>query len=238
MYTTIEPKTGQHSDRITDTWGYNYYGLYSVYLIDGTVAYREAVQHVMGNLDQMADYRWGGADAYADSIEGAINLYAREPRPQAEEYLDRQIPSMWGRQRADGIIEGWHGDGNSARTALMYAFWKTQGTYLEPWREDLRLGASRRDGKVYVVLAADEPWEGHIHFDIPRHREYLKLPMDYTRINQFPEWFTVESDASYCVRHVEKPGSQTRAGKELREGLPVTLAERSPTVLIAIERAP
>ena len=28
---------------------------------------------------------------------------------------------MWTIQKPDGIIEGWHGDGNFARTAIMYA---------------------------------------------------------------------------------------------------------------------
>ncbi len=30
-------------------------------------------------------------------------------------------PSKWAKE-ADGVIEGWHGDGNFARPSLMYAF--------------------------------------------------------------------------------------------------------------------
>ena len=237
MYVTIEPKTGNHQDRITDTWGYNYYGIYSVYLIDKTPAYREAVEHVLGSLDKMADHRWGGADAYADSIEGAINLYAREPCPQAAEYIDRQIPLMWSPQKPDGVVEGWHGDGNSARTALMYALWKTQGAWIEPWRKDIRFGASRRNGKAYIVVATDQPWRGLLRFDIPRHREYLHLPIDYTRINQFPEWLTVQRDRSYRVRHLGQAPEQTLSGEELREGLPVELAEGNGIALIVVEES-
>jgi len=237
VYVTIEPKTGNHQERIADTWGYNYYGIYSVYLVDGTQAYREAVRHVLASLDEMADHAWGGADAYADSIEGAINLYAREPCPEAAQYIDRQIPLMWSRQKSDGIIEGWHGDGNSARTAIMYALWKTQGTHVEPWREDVRLGASRGNGKVYMLVAAEQPWTGRVRFDIARHREYLKLPIDYARINQFPEWFTVEMNRSYTVRHVGEAGHEVRSGDELREGLAVELTDKNPIALIVIEEA-
>jgi hypothetical protein len=237
MYVSIEPKTGKRQDRITDTWGYNYYGVYSVYLVDETEAYRQAVLDVMGSLDKMADHNWGGADAFADSIEGAVNLHAREPSPQAAEYMDRQIPLMWSRQKSDGIIEGWHGDGNSARTAIMYALWKTQGTYIEPWREDVRFGASRKDGKLYLVVTAEKPWKGRVRFDVPRHREYLKLPIDYTRINQFPEWFTVDKDESYTVRRVAAPDPETRSGTELSEGLAVELTRKNRTALIMIDEA-
>ena len=48
---------------------------------------------------------------------------------------------MFGMQQPDGIVEGWHGDGNFARTALMYGLWKTQGARLSPWKPYLRLGA-------------------------------------------------------------------------------------------------
>ena len=237
MYSTVEPKKGTHGKGITDTWGYNYYGIYSVYLIDGTEAYREAVRHVLGNLDKMADYRWGGADSYADSIEGAVNLYAREPCPQAATYIDRQIPLMWARQRPDGVVEGWHGDGNSARTAIMYALWKTQGTWIEPWRQDVRFGASLREGRLHVLLTAEKPWKGSLRFDVPRHREFLKLPLDYTRINQFPEWFTAQQDKAYTVRDARTNRAEMKAGPQLRAGLEVVLTAEEPTALLVVAEA-
>ena len=36
----------------------------------------------------------------------------------------RPNTSQW---RSYGVIEGWHGDGNFARTTIMYCLWKTQG---------------------------------------------------------------------------------------------------------------
>ena len=98
---------------------------------------------------------------------------------------------MWAIQKPDGIIEGWHGDGNFARTSLMYALWKTQGVTVQPWRADVRFGAVREGGTLYLSLTADQPWEGRLVFDRPRHKLLMHLPLDYPRINQFPEWFTV-----------------------------------------------
>ncbi len=237
LYVSIQPKTGQHSNQICDTWGYNYYGIYTVYLIDKTQRYRDAVCHVLSHLDQMARHDWGGADAFADSIEGAINLYAREPYQETAQYIDAQIPLMWRNQKADGIVEGWHGDGNSARTAIMYALWKTQGITITNWRSDVRFGAVERDGTLGVLVAASEPWEGKLIFDRPRHREYLNLPIDYTRINQFPEWYTVEVSGTY---HVSQIGgaSVELSGQQLRDGMPLRVPAAEKPVWLTVRKVP
>ena len=47
------------------------------------------------------------------------------------------------------------------------------------------------------------------------------MPLDYPRINQWPEWFTVNADDEY---RVEAGGrTATHKGRELIEGLPVEL---------------
>jgi len=234
MYNRVDLKTGKPVDaRASDGWGYIYDGFYTVYLVDRTGAYRDAVRKALSNLNaHYRDYVWegtkssdrphGSADGYADSIEGAINLYNREPVPSAAEWIDSQIHNMFAMQKPDGIIEGWHGDGNFARTAIMYALWKTQGTTIQPWRQDVRFGAVRVGPTLYVTIAADRPWQGLLKFDRPRHKDYLHLPMDYPRINQFPEWFTVEENGLYGVSVGDQ--ARRRTGSELIEGLPVRLA--------------
>ena len=67
----------------------------------------------------------------------------------------------------------------------------------------LSLQANRRSHPVN--RRPGRPWSGRLHFDRKRHREYLHLPFDYPRINQFPEWFTVESGSSYEVQETGKP---------------------------------
>ncbi len=64
----------------------------------------------------------------------------REPVPSAGEWIDSEIKVMWNKQQPSGIIEGWHGDGNFARTTIMYCLWKTGGAYLVPWNDSLKLG--------------------------------------------------------------------------------------------------
>jgi len=228
VYLRVNPKTGAHGDALTDNWGYNFDGLYTAYLLDGTAAYRDIVRKALGNLK--AHYSGQGgmcqsstADGYADSIEGAITLYNRERVGAAVDWIDAEIRTMWAKQKADGVIEGWHGDGNSARTSLMYALWKTQGATIRPWRADVRFGAVADDaGRVRLTFVADGPWDGVVVFDRPRHRERMKLPLDYPRINQFPEWFTVR-EGDRCTVRAGGDAPVVHSGRALRDGLPLKL---------------
>ena len=228
FYLRINTRTGAHSPELTDNWGYNYDGLYTVFLLDQTTAYRDAVRLALGNLKQYATGKGGmcqsnSADGYADSIEGAITLLNREPVASAADWVDTEVKTMWGRQQADGVIEGWHGDGNSARTSLMFALWKTQGLIVEPWRADVRFGAVREGDSLCISLVADTPWQGKVKFDKPRHQLHLRLPLDYPRINQFPEWFTVQAAARYRC-HDSATGQETPcSGQDLIEGRSVSL---------------
>jgi hypothetical protein len=120
------------------------------------------------------------------------------------------------KQRDTGVIEGWHGDGNFARTALMYAFWKTQGAYLEPWRADLRVGAAvDAEGYTCFQVESDWPWTGKLRFDIPRHAEYMHMPSDYPRLNQFPEWFSVGEREKFTTPDGPIDAAQLRNGMDV-----------------------
>ncbi len=238
LYNSINPKAGTHGRGICDTWGYNYNGVYTVYLIDRTPAYRQAVRKVLGNLaEHLTDYHWGSADEYADSIEGAINLYNRERVASAAKWIDSEIHDMWRVQKPDGVVEGWHGDGNSARTAIMYALWKTQGLTLQPWRADVRFGAVARDGALCVSLLAEEDWSGRLVFDKPRHKVQMHLPLDYPRINQFPEWYTVGAAQRYTVRNVTAATQEAFTGKQLQAGIEVKLTAGAETRLLVAPAA-
>ena len=221
---SIEPSTGKVLNAGTpDTWGYALDAVYTFYMITGESKYREAVHRALRGINADPKYReWGGADAFADSIESGIVLLNRIPEPEALEWLEATVPTFLAKQREDGIIEGWHGDGNYARTALMYALMKTAGTRVSNWREDLRFGAVVRSGALYVALQATEPWEGLLHFDAPRHRVHLGLPMNYPRLNEFPEWYPVEPARLYKVIVEDKESTvSVMLGDDLIRGLPV-----------------
>ncbi|HNT35769.1 MAG TPA: hypothetical protein PKH07_12305, partial [bacterium] len=177
----FNPKTGEKNpDELSDGWGYVYNAFLTVAQVDDEPRYREAVSHVLANVHKYLGDAWEGtgADGYADSVEGALNLLNRLPDDTAFTWVDETMPFLFDKQRSDGILEGWHGDGNSARTSLMYALWKTQGVSASPWREDLQLGSVlSASGTLLITLKADWAWQGTLRLDRPRHRDYLHLPM-------------------------------------------------------------
>jgi hypothetical protein len=249
LYNSVDPQTGRIVDaRVSDSWGYVFDAYYAVWMVDGTEGYREAAFRPLAVLwDKYRGFAWepsgnapghpkGSHDGYADAIESALNLFNRLPQadPRAAPvaaWLDSEVRELWSRQRDDGIVEGWHGDGNFARTTIMYCLWKTQGVTVQPWREDVAAGAVRAGDGVAVTVTADRPWSGTLVFDRARHAENLRLPIDWPRINQFPEWFTVAAGARYRV--TAPPGEtglpdRTVSGEELRRGLPVQVQPGKP----------
>jgi hypothetical protein len=230
LYNAINPRTGEVlSKGLADTWGYVFNAYLTISLLDNEPRYREAAARALSNIHKYQDYDWenGSADGYADSIESALNLLNRIPDESAFNWVDHSIDFLFNKQRYDGIIEGWHGDGNSARTVLLWALEKTQGVTASPWRDDLRLGAVRGpDGSLQVFLASDWPWSGKLCFDRPRHRSPIYLPLDYPRINQFPEWFTAGPTQKYEVKVGEGP-AQIVEGTDLYK-FPATIKPDEP----------
>jgi hypothetical protein len=237
FYNQVNPKTGEILDEgIADTWGYTYNAYYGVYMLDQHEPYKDALLKALGNLHHYEYFDWesGSADGYADAIESALNLHNRENLASTSQWIDSQIQVMWSMQdsahrsgtetfRENGIIEGWHGDGNFARTTIMYCLWKTQGVTLNPWKENVFFGAIPKDDGVLVALLSEENWEGKIKFDTPRHKTIFQLPLDYPRINQFPEWFVVEPDKKYTVNFSSGGKKDTYSGKALLDGLQISL---------------
>lgn len=212
------PKTGEKdAGTVSDGWGYVYNTFLTVAEVDGEKRYEDAVRHALENIHKYLETDWerGSADGYADSIEGGLNMLNRIPVASAFDWVEKSVPYILAKQRPDGIIEGWHGDGNSARTLLMYALWKTQGIAASPWRDDVKLGAVRGDdGAIHIAIRSEFPWHGALRFDRQRHDEYFHMPLDYPRINQFPEWYTVEPAKRYEVIR-DGEGPVVVEGKEL-----------------------
>jgi hypothetical protein len=236
FYNAINPKTGEIlNENLADTWGYTLNGFYDVYMLDRVPAYKDAVTGIFENLHKYHNHNWesNGADGYADAIEGALNLYNRIPDERAAQWIDAEIKVMWSMQdsshrenaqqwKNSGIIEGWYGDGNFARTTIMYNLWKSKGTYVHPWNKDIQLGAEMKGDTLYLALRSAVAWEGKLHFDKPRHSVQMNLPIDWPRINQFPEWYTVSSDMQYRFAEV-RGNSQQMAGAELMDGVSLAL---------------
>ncbi len=228
FYNAINPRTGEIVDKNTvDNWGYVFNAYYAVWLVDQKEDYRQAVLEGFEELNaKYRNFAWEGTshDGYADALESGINLYNREPVPVLKDWIDSEVQVMFGMQQDDGIIGGWHGDGNFARTAIMYSLWKTQGARIEPWRSDVILGAAKGENETCFVLTSEREWEGKLVFDSQRHKTILNLPIDYPRINQFPEWFTAVKEQEYELTFSGKKRPESYTGVQLLEGIPVNLS--------------
>lgn len=231
---SIDSTTGKVTKANTpDTWGYALNAVYVMHLVTGEGKYRDAVVRAMRGINADERYlNWGGADAFADSIEGGIILYNRIREPQTLAWLEKITPTFLARQRADGIVEGWHGDGNYARTALMWALMKTAGTYVTDWREDVKFGAAVDGDALHVQVAAGKPWKGKLHFDFPRHRMHVGLTVDYPRLNHFPEWYTVEPARLYAVSVDGEASALPMLGDTLIRGLPVEVGDKPVRITV------
>ncbi len=236
LYNVIDAKTLKPVDeRLSDNWGYVYGAVYTFYQATGEEKYRAAVRRVLSSLGKYRNYNWepsgnarnkelGSFDGYADSLESALYLINREPVPAAMDWVDSEMKVMLGMQRADGMLEDWYGEGNFNRTALLYADWKSEGVHPVHWRPGLKVGAIREGERLLVSIQGPADWRGPVRFDVARHRRWLNFRRNYVRLNEFPEWFTVDENTIYRVSPrngsgaLEGLGSELAAGVELRAG--------------------
>lgn len=234
----IKEKNGH--GRTADNFGYVFNAFYIVYMIDKgsddpdvqskVENYRKEMMRALRNLDQRSyrNFRWEGnsSDGYADAIEGALNLYNRERMPRLKNWLESEIKVMWAMQGKKEYSQLRYPDGNFCRTSLMYSLWKTRGIHTKSWRKDLAFGATETaddKGIIISVVAHEDNWLGKLIFDHPRHQTFFNMPLDYPRINSFPEWFTVESESTYEITNLTRGSKKKYMGSELLEGLDIRL---------------
>jgi hypothetical protein len=232
LYNEVNVDTLQPVDRnLSDNWGYVYGAVYTYYMVTGETRYRDEVRRVLRGLPKYRKYVWeprnvaalplGSFDGYAAPIESAIYLASREPVPEALEWIESEMDVMLGMQRADGHLEDWYGEGNFNRTALLYAYMQSQGVRPDRWQPGIGVGATRDGARLRLHLAMDGP--RRIQFDFARHRRVLNFAQNYVRLNEFPEWFTVDENHLYRLR-----GARTehiRLGSELIAGVILTAGD-------------
>jgi hypothetical protein len=66
------------------------------------------------------------------------------------------------------------------------------------------------------------PGARRIQFDFARHRRTLNLDRNYVRLNEFPEWYTVDENKLYRIHSgnevLVRLGSEMMAGIEMTPG--------------------
>lgn len=239
FYDEVDPRTGKIlATRLADNFGYTLNAYWFISKIDYVPAYREAVIKALSSLNEKYrnhDWESGSADGYADAIEGALNLYNRERIESTQHWIDSEIKVLWNFQKKDGMIEGWHGDGNFARTTIMYCLWKTQGITPIEWDADLQLGAVEIPHGVRVYVSHPKGWKGRLKLDTERSKTVMHFPADYPRINQFQQWFTIQDQSMYRIKNLRTSKSTTAKGKYLHTGLFIQ-SKPNEEILLDIEK--
>jgi hypothetical protein len=222
---TLKPLT----PGLSDNWGYVYGAVYTFYQCTGETRYRDAVLKVLRNLPKYRRHVWeprprdaelplGSFDGYADSIESAIYLVAREPVPEALDWIESETQVMFGMQKPDGHIEYWYGEGNFNRTAMLYALMQSRGVRPAHWQPGMHVGAVQAGPRLHLSLVLPSPTA--IRFDYARHRRVLNLDRNYVRLNEFPEWYIVDENTLYRVSPAGGASPErVRLGSELIEGI-------------------
>ena len=214
-------------ERLSDNWGYVYSAAYAFHQLTGEPRWREAATKVLANLPRYRKYDWerGSMDGYADTIEGALYLVNREPVAEALGWIESEMQILFAYQKPDGVLERWYGDGNFTRTTLLYALMKTQGCSLDGWRPGVELGAVREGSQLVVGIRSATPWTGKLRLDWARHGRILHLKKNYARLNEWPEWFTVDETRLYRIQ-TAAGGEEIRLGSELKAGIAVSAGAR------------
>ncbi|MBL8210930.1 MAG: PmoA family protein [Bryobacterales bacterium] len=217
LYDAIDPATLKPlRERLSDNWGYLYGAMYTYYQATGDPRYRDAVRRVLDNLPKYRRYDWedGSFDGIADSVESALYLVNREPSPSAWQWIDGEMDDLLARQLPSGLVEYWYGEGNFNRTTYLYALAKSEGCRPAHWTPGLELGAVRFGDGLLLTVNRDTT----VRFDFARHRRVLNLPQNFVRLNEFPEWFTVDENALY--RLTGAGPERVLLGSELIAGVP------------------
>ena len=241
----LRSETGPHDDGQTgDGWGYDFVGFLDYDLSLGTDRYSDAIQRPMTNLlnPRYARFHWdhGSRDNIADSVEGGLYLLHRLPVTEGFIWADREMATCLVDHTDPERLWGTHKlEANTVRSVLIHTMLHTRNTIARPWQAGLQVGAAPLEGGelkdgICLFLKSDQPYEGQLEFDIPRHRLYMGFDEDWPRMNAVPEWFTVEPDEDtlYDVTNVNASSGSTVSGLLLSEGLPIVLEPGVPVRLI------
>jgi hypothetical protein len=59
-----------------------------------------------------------------------------------------------------------------------------------------------------------------MRFDLARHKRFLNFDRNYVRLNEFPEWYTVDENTLYRVRPAADPAKERIVlGSEMIAGI-------------------
>ena len=236
----IQDQPGSHDTVATrDGWGYDLVGFLDYDMALGTQDYHDAIRKPLSNLlkPRYKHFNWdhGSRDNVADSVEGGLYLLYRIPVPEGFLWADREIATLLvDHTDPERLWDAHKLEANTVRTVLIHTMLHTRNTIARPWQQGLQLGAAPVGDGICIYLNSEEPYEGKIMFDVPRHRLTMGFREDWPRMNAVPEWFTVEPDEAhvYRVHNIDVEATQNLTGAQLSKGLPVRIKPGNPQRLI------
>ncbi len=166
---------------------------------------------------------WGNWDDWSDSYESMIGLWKHYPElPRVFgwlQFMTERHRSGW--MEEYGPFSGDHFDGSTMRRLALHMNLALQGVRTIPYTEKLRLGGFEKNGQLFLHAESEAPWTGRLCFDWPRS-EYKAAKIDWARINEMQEWYTVRPQLRYDVA-VDGERPITLSGKQLIDGFPIEL---------------
>ncbi|MFB3825788.1 MAG: hypothetical protein ACE15B_03430 [Bryobacteraceae bacterium] len=225
-YFAVDLATGEKEIHPTlkmpHAWGYIYFACENYDRGTGEDRYRAAIEKPVFWFLRNRPI-WQHWDNWSDSYESMIILWKRYPEwPRVFSWLQfmtERHRSCW--MEEYGPYSGDHDDGSTGRRLVLHMNLASRGVRTIPYIEKLRLGAFEKNGELYLHAEADVPWSGRLCFDWPRS-EHKAAKIDWARINETQEWYTVRPQLRYKVT-VDGAAPVTVSGRELISGFPLAL---------------
>lgn len=241
-YEEINPAAGTVIDGDPcDTWGYIYNGHYiydqAMALYDGRepiylATIQAALNTIAGNEITPFAGMENNSDWYADNLESMLYLANRITVAGLDTWLAQTIGTdtdgtydMLGLQSlTTWFVDHDYSDGSFERICCLYAHYLAKGVRPEPWSSTVGVYGALDSGTLTLTLAMGaEAWDGVLIFDYARHSLEMGLAVNYPRINEWSEWYTVTAATNYTVT-VDGGEAQVKTGAELISGLAVSLS--------------
>ena len=70
---------------------------------------------------------------------------------------------------------------------------------------------------------SESGWNGKLIFDVQRFKEIMNMPVEWPRIKQFPEWFTIKPNKTFKVFNHQTDDETELNFSDIIEGLAVKL---------------
>ncbi|MEK7406204.1 MAG: hypothetical protein AAB225_13960 [Acidobacteriota bacterium] len=223
-YFSLDLVTGQAQDthQLPHAWGYLLFACENYDRASGENRYQAAIEKPVLWLLRNRPI-WRHWDNWSDSYESMIILWKRYPHwPRVFSWLHfmtERHRSCW--MEEYGPYSGDHDDGSTGRRLVLHMSLASQGVRAIPYAEGLRLGGVEKNGDLFLTLESEAVWSGRLCFDWPRSRHRAAV-IDWARINESPEWFTVRPDVQYRVS-VDGAKRAESTGQQLIQGFPANV---------------